>query len=105
MLGPIILRVTPGHLIGRVSAVISPLQQLANIASMVLAGVLASTVLPGLHTVIAGLSFGPYDTVFAVAGILLVIAGVTSIAPLREAAAPVAEHGPDAGEPAAAASP
>jgi Na+/melibiose symporter-like transporter len=82
---PIILSATPAHLLGRVSAVLSPLQQLASIVSLVLAGVLASTVLRGLHAVVAGIAFGPYDTVFAIAGLLFVIAGVASIAPLRGA--------------------
>lgn len=94
---PIILSTTPAHLLGRVSAVLSPLQQLASIVSLVLAGVLASTVLRGLHVVLAGVTFGPYDTVFAIAGLLFVIAGVASIAPLREAAG-----SPTTGEPQAA---
>jgi MFS family permease len=94
VLSPLILRATPPHLLGRISAVISPLQQLASIVSMLLAGVLASTALRGLHTVVAGVTFGPYDTVFAVAGALVVIAGVTSIAPLRGSGAAAAGHEP-----------
>jgi MFS family permease len=99
VLSPIILRATPAHLLGRVSAVISPLQQLASIVSMLLAGVLASTALRGLHAVVAGVTFGSYDTVFAVAGLLFVIAGLTSIAPLRgsDAAAANDESGDQSG--------
>jgi len=84
VMSPIILGVTPSHLIGRVSAVLSPIMQLASIVSMVLAGVLASTVLRGFHARVVGVTFGPYDTVFAVGGLLFVIAGIASIAPLRE---------------------
>ncbi len=86
VVSPIILSVTPSHLIGRVSAVFSPLEQLASIVSMVLAGVLASTVLRGFHATVAGVKFGPYDTVFAAAGLLFMIAGVASIAPLSKPA-------------------
>lgn len=83
---PIILSVTPSHLIGRVSAVFSPAQQLASIVSMVLAGVLASTVLNGFHAAVGPIKFGPYDTVFAAGGLLFVIAGIASIAPLSKPA-------------------
>ncbi len=85
VISPIILSVTPSNLLGRVSAVLSPLQQLASIVSMVLAGVLASTVLHGFHAVVAGVHFGPYDTVFAAAGLLFVIGGVAAIGPMRRA--------------------
>ncbi len=95
---PVILSVTPSRLLGRVSAVISPMQQLASIVSMALAGLLASTVLRGFHAVIAGVTFGPYDTVLAVGGLLFVIAGLASIAPMRgasrSAAGPAAEPEP-----------
>jgi hypothetical protein len=72
-------------MLGRVSAVISPVQQLASIASMALAGLLASTVLRGFHEVIGGVTFGPYDTVLTVGGLLFLIAGLASIAPMRGA--------------------
>lgn len=83
-ISPIILATTPPQLIGRVSAVLSPLQQLASIVSMVLAGVLASTLLRGFHAVVAGVHLGPYDTVFAAGGLLFVIAGVAAIGPMRD---------------------
>jgi len=86
VVSPIILNVTPSHLIGRVSAVLSPVQQLASIVSMVLAGALASTVLRGFHATVAGVKFGPYDTVFAASGLLFMIAGIASIVPLSKPA-------------------
>jgi MFS family permease len=82
---PIILKVTPSRLLGRVSAVLSPLQQLASIVSMVLAGLLASTVLHDFSAKFIGLHFGPYDSVFAVGGALLILAGLATIAPLTRA--------------------
>jgi MFS family permease len=99
---PLILGATPAHLLGRVSAVLSPLQQLASIVSLVLAGVLASTVLRGMHAVVAGIAFGPYDTVFAIAGLLFVIAGVASIAPLRTAVQSQVTNEPGAADDAPA---
>jgi MFS family permease len=86
-LSPVLLGVTPSRLLGRVSAVISPMQQLASIVSMALAGLFASTVLRGFHEVIGGVTFGPYDTVLAFGGLLFVIAGLASIAPMRAAGA------------------
>lgn len=80
---PLLLRATPQHMLGRVLAVIVPLQQLAAIMSMAVAGFLASTVLRGINVVIAGVKFGPYDLIFAVAGLLFIAAGLASIAPLR----------------------
>jgi MFS family permease len=95
-LSPVLLSVTPSRLLGRVSAVLSPLQQLASIVSMALAGVFASTILRGFHQVIGGLTFGPYDTVLTVGGLLFVIAGLASIAPMR--AASTRSPAEDAGE-------
>lgn len=85
VIGPILLSATPAHMLGRVSAVLSPLMQLAEIVSMILAGALASTVLRGVRFTVGGLSFGPYDTVFAVAGLLFLIGGISAIAPMRRA--------------------
>lgn len=105
---PMTLRIVPAHLIGRVSAVFSPLQQVSSIASMALAGALASTVLARFHVVIAGLHVGPYDAILGIGGLLFVAAGLALIAPMRgfPDAAPEPDAAPDA-EPAAdtAASP
>lgn len=101
VVSPLILGATPSHLIGRVSAVLSPLQQLASIVSMVLAGILASTVLRGFHAVIGGVTFGPYDTVFLAGGLLFVIAGIATIAPLSKPSqqqAPAPDQSTEAGD-------
>ena len=91
---PIILEVTPSRLLGRVSAVLSPLQQLSSIVSMVLAGLLASTVLHDFSASFIGLHFGPFDTLFGAGGLLILLAGLTTIAPLNKAARPVPAGGP-----------
>ncbi|HEY7431902.1 MAG TPA: MFS transporter [Streptosporangiaceae bacterium] len=97
VLTPLVLGITPRHLIGRVVAVINPVQQLAAIVSMAVAGFLASTVLRGFHHVIAGVTLGPYDTIFIAAGLLFIVAGLASIAPLRDPAegSPQAPAAPD----------
>jgi MFS family permease len=103
---PVMLSVTPSRLLGRVSAVISPVQQLASIVSMALAGLLASTVLRGFHKVIGGVTFGPYDTVLTVGGLLFVIAGLASIGPMRGASRSSAVRAdPGLDHPAPGASP
>jgi MFS family permease len=79
---PIVLSVTPSNLLGRVSAMLTPVEQLAQIVSMVLAGALASTVLRGFHASIAGVTFGPYDTIFFVGGMLFLLGGLVSFSPL-----------------------
>jgi MFS family permease len=80
---PILLRVTPAHMVGRVSAVFSPLTQLSNIVGMALAGLLAGGALRSLHVVVAGFTFGPYAAVIAVAGLLFILSGLATVAPMR----------------------
>jgi hypothetical protein len=89
-------------MLGRVSAVLSPLQQLASIVSMALAGTLASTVLRGCHADVAGVTFGPYDTVFLAGGVLFVLGGLAAIAPMRSRESPPAVAGDAVAEDAAA---
>jgi MFS family permease len=90
-LSPLLFGETPQEMIGRVIAVINPIQQLAAILSMTMAGLLTSTVLRGFHHVIHGVTFGPYDTVFAAAAVLFIMAGILSITPLRHAKAATSE--------------
>ncbi len=82
--GPIMLRAVPLAVIGRVSALFSPLQQASSIVSMAVAGVLASTLLAGLHARVGGLDFGPYNTIIAVGGLLFVAAAIAVIKPMRD---------------------
>ena len=91
---PIMLRIAPPHMVGRVSAVFSPLTQLSNIAAMAIAGLLASTALRGFHAVVAGQSFGPYDTILGVSGLLFIAAGLATVVPMRGLPAAPAETTP-----------
>lgn len=81
--GPLMLRITPMELIGRVSAIFSPLLQCSLLVSMALTGALASTVLARFHTVIAGVTFGPYDTIIGISGLMFLTAGLALISPMR----------------------
>lgn len=75
-IGPILLGVTPREYLGRVVAVFNPITQVASMLSTVLAGWLASTVLVNLNSTVVGNHFGPIDTIFAGAALLLLLAGV-----------------------------
>jgi MFS family permease len=86
VVGPLVLKVTPRNLIGRVAAIMNPTSTLAMLISSVLGGYLASTVLVGLHTTILGTTFGPIDTIFTGAGVLIVLAGFYLMRNLRKEA-------------------
>jgi hypothetical protein len=81
---PIILGATPREMLGRVSSVINPLINLATLGSVVLAGWLAGTAMAHFHRRIGGISLGPIDTIFLVAGFVAVLAGVYAMYALRE---------------------
>ncbi len=72
--GPLILRVTPRAFVGRVMATINPTTGLAQILGTILAGYLASKVLPDFHQQVLGMQFGTFDTILT-GGALLCIAG------------------------------
>jgi MFS family permease len=89
---PIFLAVIPPNLMGRVMSVFSPLQQVANIGSLGVAGFLAGTILRGFHADIYGITFGPIDTIFTVSALLVTVAGLAMIRPLSAVAAPAQER-------------
>jgi MFS family permease len=98
---PLLLEATPQPMLGRVIAVVQPLQQLAAITAMAGAGFLASTALRGFHATLGSLAFGPYDLLIGVAGVLFVAAGLAATARLRgleqvEAPRPAAMAGREA---------
>jgi sugar phosphate permease len=82
---PLVLEATPPSMLGRVVAVINPLQQIATVVATAVAGLLASTALHGLRASFAEMTFGPYDTLFSVAGLLFIVGGLASIPLLRPA--------------------
>jgi MFS family permease len=80
---PLALLVTPRDLIGRVSAVLTPLMTGASLASIALAGYLDSTLLHGFHAAILGVQFGAIDTIFLAAGVMVVLGGLYAMVALR----------------------
>jgi MFS family permease len=74
-LSPLLLAAASREYMGRVVAVFNPVQQLASMLSVVVAGWLASTALRNFHATVAGLHVGTYDTIFTVVGVLILAAG------------------------------
>jgi MFS family permease len=73
---PVILHAVPRELQGRVFAVIGPANRLGGIVSIAIASALVSTVLRGLDVTVAGVHLGRIDSVFGVAGLIVIGAGV-----------------------------
>jgi MFS family permease len=82
-LAPLLLASAPREYIGRAMAVFYPVTQLAMMLTAALSGWLASTGLRNLSGSLAGLHFGPIDTIFAASGGLVVIAGLYARVALR----------------------
>lgn len=85
---PIFLAVIPPDMMGRAMSVFNPLQQLANIGSLAVAGFLAGTILHRFRVHIGGVTFGPIDTIFTVSALLIIAAGLAVIRPLSAVSAP-----------------
>ena len=66
---------------------------------MIVAGTPASTALDGFHATVAGVQFGPYDTILGCGGLLFVVGGLAAITPMRTASRPGAAGHPDAPAP------
>ncbi len=79
---PLVLHVTRREFVGRVMAVLLPVINLASIVSVALAGVLASA-LHGFHAALLGITFGPIDTIFTGAGVLVILGGLYAAVNLR----------------------
>ncbi len=73
---PLVLKVVPRELVGRVAAMVNVLQSLTLICSVSLVGYLESTVLAHFHQVFFGMTFGPVDTIFLGISILVLVAGL-----------------------------
>ena len=83
--GPLLLRETPERLVGRVASLITPISTVATLAGAALAGYLDSSVLSGFTARLGGMTFGPVDTIFCVAGALILVSGVYAMLGLRGA--------------------
>ncbi len=75
-MAPLLLDAAPAEFRGRVVSVFYPVTRLASMLSAVLSGWLASSALRDVGGSVAGIRFGPVDTVFAMSGVLVVLSGV-----------------------------
>ncbi|MER7706987.1 MFS transporter [Kitasatospora sp. NPDC097605] len=108
-MAPLLLAATPQEFRGRVVAVFYPVTRLAAMLTAVLSGWLAGSGLRDFSGSAAGLRFGPIDTIFAVSGLLIVLAGVYAriALPAADTAPAPKTAGPagDTAEPAEPAEP
>ncbi len=75
-MAPLLLAATPQEFRGRVVSVFYPVTRLAAMLTAVLSGWLVGSGLRDFSGSVAGVRFGPIDTVFAVSGLVVVLAGV-----------------------------
>jgi MFS family permease len=99
-LTPVLLSAVPQSHLGRVIAVINPVQQLAWLVGVAVSGWLASTALRGLDADVAGVHLGPIDTIFTAAGLLVAAGGGYAAAAMRGMRPAAPEAGAVAGSPA-----
>ena len=81
-LGPLLMHVIPHDVMGRVVSVFTTGQTLCNLISISLAGVLA-TLFVGLHARVLGVTFGTYDTIYIVVGLLFMLGAFYAMINLR----------------------
>lgn len=80
---PLVLHITPRAFIGRVASVLGSTVTITRILFVALMGWLDGSVLRNFHPRLSGVQFGPHDTIFSVAGILVAAGGFYAIAKLR----------------------
>lgn len=82
-LSPLIMRAVPRELLGRVTSVVNPLAQVAQMVGSAASGWLAATVLLDMHVTVGPASFGRLDTILGVAGLLVLAGGIYAAVLLR----------------------
>ncbi|MFJ8163707.1 MFS transporter [Streptomyces sp. NPDC096136] len=81
-MSPLLLAAAPADYRGRVMAVFYPVTRLASMLSAALSGWLAGSLLRDVGGSLGGFRFGPVDTVFAVSGLVVLLAGFFAMAAL-----------------------
>ena len=82
---PILMAATPRALLGRVFSLVQPIVSIASIISTAVAGLLATSVLAGINAQVGGIRIGTYDTIFSLAGLLMLVGAVYAWSRLRHA--------------------
>ena len=80
--GPLLLYATPKHLVARISALFAPITTVATLLGSLVAGYL-DVQFQHFHITLFALSFGPVDTIFTLAGLLLFAGGIYAMVSLR----------------------
>ncbi|NEB56748.1 MFS transporter [Streptomyces griseus] len=97
-MAPLLLSAASAEYRGRVVAVFQPMTQLAAMVAAALSGWLAGTVLRDFDGSVAGVRFGPIDTIIAVAGLCILLSGLYARGALPDTE--TAEDGGPDGSPA-----
>jgi MFS family permease len=84
-MAPLLLGAAPREYVGRVTAVFTPVNQIAGMLATVAAGWLLSSVLRNFSVSLAGVRLGPVDVIFLVSGGLLMLSGLYARIALRKA--------------------
>lgn len=90
--GPIALSVTPREMLGRIGAIATSVLSLASLVSISVLSYLSSTVLRNLQFNLLGASFGTYDSIFAVTGLIALLGGIYTVANLWKASGSEAQQ-------------
>jgi MFS family permease len=85
VMSPLGLRTIPPDQLGRAVAFLNIFPTVAQLVATALAGWLVSSVLRGLHVTVAGMTFGPVDTVFTVGGLVILAVGIAVWRPIFSA--------------------
>jgi MFS family permease len=85
-MAPLLLSAAPREYVGRVTAVFTPVNQIAGMLSAVVAGWLLSSVLRNFSVSLAGVRLGPVDVIFLASGGLLMVSGLYARIALRHTA-------------------
>lgn len=90
VLSPLVLRSIPQALLGRSMVVLNMFPTIASLTAMGATGWLVSSLLSGVDATVLGLHFGPVDTVFTAAGVLIVCTALAVGRPILRAQRPAA---------------
>jgi len=80
---PLVLRLVPVALIGRVISIMTPVAMVALSISTAAAGLVDTAMSPRFHVSVLGIPFGPVDTIFSAAGLLITAGGIFAMRSLR----------------------
>jgi len=80
---PLVLRLVPIALIGRVISIMTPVAMVSLSISTATAGLVDTAMSPRFHVTVLGIPFGPVDTIFSAAGLLITAGGVYAMRSLR----------------------